>query len=69
MSVPLRSLASARSYFFREHLAGVHPAALERYTLADFRPYWREAVCQALVWRQRVANRWNDQTKRWEQRL
>ncbi len=67
MSAPLRSLASARSYYFREELAGIHAKALERYTLADFRPYWREAHCKALVWRQRATNRFNPATQTWEQ--
>ena len=54
MSVPLRSIASVRSYYFRQELAGLHPCALERYTLADFRPYWREANCKAITWRKRI---------------
>jgi hypothetical protein len=63
----LRSLASVQSYYFRERLAGVYPSALEHYTLEDFRPLWREAKCKALEWRRAATNRWNHETKQWEQ--
>lgn len=65
MSVPLRSLASVRSYYFREHLAGVYPSALERYRLDDFRGYWREANCQAREWLRQATNRYDHATKTW----
>ena len=68
MSAPLRSHASVRSYYFRERLAGIYPSALEHYTLADFRPLWREANCRALTWRKRATNIFNPATRQWEQR-
>lgn len=67
MSVPLRSHVSVRSYYFRE-LCAKHDPFLGDYTLEDFRPLWRQADAEARTWLRRATNRWNDQTKRWEQR-
>jgi hypothetical protein len=65
MTVPLRSHASVRSYYFRERLAGIYPSALDHYALSDFRPLWREANCRALTWRRQATNRYNPTTQTW----
>ena len=63
---PLRSHASVRSYYFREQVAtAVYPGRL---SLDTFRIFWRRADVKAREWRRQATNRWNDQTKRWEQR-
>ena len=66
MSVPLRSHISVRSYFFRQICA--EAAKLEAWSLDDFRIAWINADTRAHNWRRQATNRWNDQTKQWEQR-
>lgn len=61
-----RTLASVRSYFFREHLADWGGKA-EEFTLADFRCVWKVADRKAREWKRASSNRWNPQTQQWEQ--
>ena len=68
MSAPLRSHASVRSYFFRELVADNSDAAIEEFTLADYRIFWRWANNKALTWRRRATTIWNPATRQWEQR-
>lgn len=57
---------SARSYYFREHLAD-WGADLDRFTLADFRCVWKVADRKAREYRRAANNRWNHSTQQWEQ--
>ena len=60
-----RTLASVRSYYFREHLAdwGNH----DRWTISDFRAVWKVADRKAREWRRAANNRFNHETQQWEQ--
>ncbi len=64
----VRSHADVRSYYFRQRLADIYPASLDRYRLSDFRCVWRQADARAREWRRRATTRWNRETKRWEPR-
>jgi hypothetical protein len=67
MSAPLRSHASVRSYYFRQHCAD-NARILARYRLSDFRCAWRTANAKAFEWRRRATTLWNHETKQWEPR-
>ena len=57
MSFKPQTLASVRSYFFREALEQRESRIVGRYeTLDDFRPYWLEANVKAKQWL-RMANK------------
>lgn len=70
-----RSLASVRSYYFRELVArydreqreygGVPLDALD---LDAFRDMRRLAHLKAIEWRRQASTIWNHSTKQWEQR-
>jgi hypothetical protein len=50
MAVSIRSLASVKSYYFRQ-ACEERRERLDRLELADFRDFWRKAHAQALEWR------------------
>jgi hypothetical protein len=53
MAVALRSLASVKSYYFRQ-ACEEYADRLARFELADFRDLWRKANAQALEWRRAI---------------
>ena len=57
MTTAIRSVASVRSYYFREACAERSEAQLERYSLDDYRYLWRKAHAQAIEWRTRATRR------------
>ena len=68
MTFKPQTLASVRSYYFRELLIERPLHITGRYeTLADFRPYWEEANVKAKEMLRRMSNRYNHQTRTWEQ--
>lgn len=60
----IRSLASVRSYYFREIVAE-HSAWLEDYELKNFRTHWRKADRLAREWMRRATNRYDHATGTW----
>jgi hypothetical protein len=61
----LRSLTNVRSYYFRKAIAErdyeqreFGGRSLDDYCLDDFRPIWRNAKTEALIWQRRATTLW-----------
>ena len=57
MTTAIRTVASVRSFYFRDAIAARTEAQLERYSLDDYRYLWRKSHAQAIEWRTRATTR------------
>lgn len=71
-----RSFTSVRSYFFRAAIADIDREyrqygglSVDNLDLDDFRELFFSATSQAVDALTRATNRWNPETRAWEQRI